>query len=118
MESDHFDALTRRFVSRRAGIGLALAGVLSQALPADAKKKKKKKCKTPCGLCETCKKGKCTPLPGLKQCGSACIAADSCCTDGSPGCPAGRTCTSGTCAGCTGTGQPCTDSNACCMGFC
>jgi len=100
-DSRNFDTLTRRFVTRRAGAGLALAGLLGMAVPAaEAKKHKKKKCKPTCGLCETCKKGKCKPLNGLKACGAGCIASDACCTNGAPGCPGGRPCTGGVCQGC------------------
>lgn len=120
MDSKSFDSLTRRFVTRRAGAGLALAGLLGLAVPGvEAKKhKKKKKCKTPCGLCATCKKGKCKANAGQKPCGAACIASNACCTNGTPGCPAGGTCTKGKCSGCAKVGGFCADGPDCCSGVC
>lgn len=100
---------------------MALAGLLGLAVPvADAKtkKKKKNKCKKPCGLCQGCKKGKCTNLPGLKQCGAACIATNACCTNGASGCPAGGACTNGECIGCSRVGGFCADGPDCCSGVC
>lgn len=124
MDSNRFDTLTKVFVTRRAGVGLGLAGLLGIAIPAaDAKKKrkKKKKCKTACGLCETCQKGKCKPLNGLKACGTGCIAKDACCTNGAPGCPGGRPCVGGVCQGCMSINTACTPGTTeqdCCTGIC
>jgi hypothetical protein len=121
VDSNTFDTLTKRLVTRRAGAGLALAGLLGLAVPDADAKKKKKKCKPKCGLCETCKKGKCKSLNGLKQCGSGCIAGDQCCTNGAPGCPAGRPCNGGTCQSCMSNNSPCTPGTTeqdCCTGIC
>ena len=138
MDSKNFDALTRRFVTRRAGASLALAGLLGIAVPvADAKKKhKKKKCKPACGTCQTCNKGKCKLQPngtpcvgdnacyngactcpvGQKPCGTGCIATNECCTNGAPGCLFPALCTSGTCTKCLG--NPCVNASDCCTGIC
>lgn len=127
MDSHRFDTLTKRFVSRRAGVGLGIAGFLGIAAPAaearkkhknKKRKKKKKTCKSPCGLCESCQQGQCSPNPGQKPCGAACIALDACCTNGTPGCPEGRPCTGGACAACSKDGSACSDPQTCCSGVC
>lgn len=46
-----------------------------------------------CSVCNT----------GFKGCGTACIANDQCCTNGSVGCAQGQTCCSGICQECCGS---------------
>ena len=116
MDSRNFDTLTRRFVTRRAGAGLALAGLLGMAVPEADAKKRKKKCRPKCGACETCKKGKCKPIPGQKPCGAECIASDACCTGGQARCLHNFTCVSGACVNCVGAN--CGSPSQCCTGLC
>ena len=120
MDSHQFDTLTRRFVTRRAGAGLALAAAFGLAAPAaDARKRrnnKRKKCKPACGPCQTCTKGKCQPIAGQKPCGATCIASNTCCTDGAPGCENGFACVGGACVYCIGAA--CASDTQCCTGLC
>ena len=79
MDAAGFDRIARTLTSassRRATLGLALAGLLGMAAPnSEAKrkkgKKKKKKCRG-CETCEQCVKGKCKPKPNGAACGGKC----------------------------------------------
>jgi hypothetical protein len=115
MDRDRFDALAKMFATvstRRSTLAvlsaLGLAGGLTIAEDAAARKKRKKKCKKKCGPCKKCKRGKCKPKPdgtacgggklcqggacvcpaGQKVCGGACIDDTECCG----ACPQGETC--------------------------
>lgn len=106
MDRDRFDALSRAFggaVTRRAGIGAALAGALAVAAgtaparagrgtdtdtnsDANAAKKKKKKCKPVCAPGYACVKGTCL-------CTTEVVCGGTCCAEG-------QLCIGGACASC------------------
>jgi len=97
MEIDRFDRLTMTLstIGTRRGLlqllpltgGLGAFGLITAAAKTG---KPKKKCKTPCGSCQTCKKGKCKPKADGTICGP-----DQICSGGGcilPACGAGGPC--------------------------
>ena len=131
MDAHRFDAITRRFMTRRTGVGLGVAGLLGIVVPAaDAKKKKpcppckkrkKGKCKpqpngTPCGGGLVCQNGACACPADQKPCGTGCVPTSTCCTNGAPGCRLPAVCTNGTCEDCRN--QTCVNGTDCCTQVC
>ena len=112
MDADRFDDVARSLIarsSRRAAPGLALGAIFTIRGFTDVDaRRRKRKCKRPCGACRACRRGKCKPKPngiacggtgicqagacvcpgGSKECQGACIPENQCCG----ACPQGETC--------------------------
>jgi hypothetical protein len=122
MDANRVDRLARALTSsppRRAVLGLIFGAMLSinDLEGADARKKRKKRCRA-----------------GKKKCGKRCIPKSNCCRD--TDCPSGsgQTCQGGTCAcppgeedsggvcgtrpDCLGRNATCENAGDCCSGFC
>lgn len=131
MEIAQFDALARALQaapSRRALIGAALAGLLGLASRDDAetrKRKKHRRCKTPCASCQRCAKGKCKPQPDGGACGAGSVCAGGSCRSVPPTCSDGLRngdetdidC-GGSCPSSCANGQTCAADKDCDSGHC
>jgi hypothetical protein len=118
MDRNHFDNLARVLGShssrRRFGGLLVALGIGSSVVAADAKKRRKKKCRgnkkkcgkkcilktqcckdADCGAGGSCQGGTCQCPAGKKPCRGTCIPDADCCADGE--CGAGRFCAGGVC---------------------
>jgi len=96
MEMDRFDRLAKTVSTAGTRRGLLQLLPLTAGLGtlsftgAAAKKGKRRKCKKPCGLCATCKKGKCKPKADGTICGPDQVCAGGSCV--LPPCGAGGPC--------------------------
>lgn len=132
VDSDRFDALSRRLgvrATRRGAGALGAMLVATLALPEageaqvqaelclkpgmrckqkQGKHRKRMRC---CGKAK-CRKGRCRCKSGFQSCQGRCIRKSECCG----GCPAGQTCSNGQCTGCgqCPAGQACVDDR--CVG--
>jgi hypothetical protein len=90
MDAGRFDDLLRRLPgsgTRRGALGV-LAGLAGLGWDRAAGKKRRKKCKKKCGLCEKCVNGKCKPKA---DCGTKCYPNGTC----APKCQSQPNCHSG-----------------------
>jgi hypothetical protein len=139
MDAQRFDILARSLIATpsrrgisRALAGLTLGGMLIPLLGTnygDAKKKRKKNCKKPCGACQSCRKGKCKTQPDEAVCGNdgrcrsgVCIARPTCQPSNSYDCYGQADCCSNICVPLTGypgvcltggDGRPCYGDDDC-----
>lgn len=87
---------TRRRLLQQLTLSAGLGAVNLTAVAAK-KRKPKKKCFLPCGLCTTCLGGKCQPKPHGTRCGRGLVCHGGICACDATSCSGDEVCVDGAC---------------------